>query len=139
MVPERPAPPRQDAGAAAPATPAVPPLKIPFWIECAIRLGKRFVRVAAAAYPPASTELKPRHICGHHLGQPKKHPDKDECCVTCCPECGCEHPAHVDEYWFWLIDAKVLFSRETARLHGRLRRRAEFLLRPDHAGFHPVA
>ncbi len=111
MVPERPAPPKQDAGAAAPATPAVPPLKIPFWIECAIRLGKRFVRVAAAAYPPASTELKPRHVCGHPLGQPKKQPDKDECCVSCCPECGCEHCAYVDEYWFWLIDA-TYFSHQ---------------------------
>ena len=43
----------------------MPALKLPFWIECAIRLGTRFVRVAAAAYPPASTEFGPRHKCEH--------------------------------------------------------------------------
>lgn len=81
--------------------PAKAALKLPFWMECAIRLGGRFVRVAAAAYPPASTPFAPRHEC--HPKDPAK--DK-ECCGGCCEECGCERPAHVDEYYFWLIDSK---------------------------------
>lgn len=93
----------------APRAPATPALKLPFWIECAIRLGTRFIRLAAAAYPPASTQFEPRHEC-HGILDPArkngKHREKEECCVSCCQECGCEHPAHVDEYWFWLIDAK---------------------------------
>ena len=105
MVPEPPA--RRLPGAPVavpPAAPAVPALKLPFWIECAIRLGTRFVRVAAAAYPPASTQFRPRHECEHdakHRGKQDK-----ECCDTCCRECGCEHPAYLDEYYFWLIDSR---------------------------------
>jgi hypothetical protein len=72
--------------------------KLPFWMETAIRLGTRFIRVAAAAYPPASTRFEPRHEC-------RPAASDRECCVTCCQECGCEHPARVDEYYFWLIDA----------------------------------
>jgi hypothetical protein len=82
--------------------------QLPFWIECAIRLGTRFIRLAAAAYPPASTEFEPWHVCHDTMnaaGKQGKQAQKDECCVSCCKECGCEHPAHVDEYWFWLIDA----------------------------------
>jgi hypothetical protein len=88
----------------APPTPAA--LKLPFWMECAIRLGTRFIRVAAAAYPPASTEFEPRHTCDDHAPGSDPQGKKEECCVTCCPECGCEHPARVDEYYFWLVDAE---------------------------------
>jgi hypothetical protein len=105
MVPE---PKRKEANPVAanpvaiPAAPATPALRLPFWLECAIRLGGRFVRVAASAYPPASTPFAPRHECH------PKDPTKDkECCVgCCCEECGCERAAHVDEYYFWLIDSK---------------------------------
>ena len=74
------------AGSGAGATP------LPFWMEAAIRLGMRFYRVAAAGVPPAAMGFEPH----------KKHGGKD--CVSCCQECGCIHPALVDEYYFWLID-----------------------------------
>ncbi len=89
----------------APQPPAPAP-KLPFWMECAIRLGARFVRVAAAKYPPASTEFSPPHRCEHDPNGPERGHKDWECCDTCCAECGCEHPARIDEYYFWLIDAK---------------------------------
>ncbi len=116
MVPEvqGATPPPSPTGVATnvPATvpPPPPPLaaataKLPFWMECAIRLGTRFVRVAAAAYPPAATAFAPRHKCEPEMASGRGDKDK-ECCVTCCEECGCEHPARVDEYYFWLVDAE---------------------------------
>jgi hypothetical protein len=81
-------------------------LKLPFWIEAAIRLGARFVRLAAASYPPASTHFAPRHECRHEDRRLRRGERDRECCETCCERCGCEHPAHVDEYWFWLIDSR---------------------------------
>lgn len=68
--------------------------KIPFWMETAIRLGTRFYRIAAAGIPPAAIPFDPHH----------NHDSKQ--CVSCCHECGCTHPALVDEYYFWLIDGK---------------------------------
>src|SRR5262249_32856180 len=98
------------------AAPAAAPLagevKLPFWMECAIRLGTRFIRVAAAEYPPASAEFEPRHKCHPQATKTGEQSKDKECCVTCCKECGCEHPAHVDEYYFWLIDAEY-FDPET--------------------------
>jgi len=44
---------------------------------------------AAAGVPPAAMEFEPHK--------------KEKCCVECCEECGREHPAFVDEYYFWLI------------------------------------
>jgi hypothetical protein len=105
MVPDTPAPQPPDRDKV-PAASAVTAPKLPFWMECAIRLGTRFVRVAAAGYPPASTEFEPRHTCKHDAGQDSHSQNDKECCVSCCQECGCEHPAHVDEYYFWLVDAK---------------------------------
>ena len=106
MVPDQSAAPSPPGTVAGPVGPGAATSKLPFWMECAIRLGTRFIRVAAAPYPPASTEFEPRHECGDELGHPEKHKKKDECCVSCCKECGCEHPAHVDEYYFWLVEAK---------------------------------
>jgi len=63
---------------------------LPLWIEAAIRLNVRFLRVAAAAEPPASCMFTPRH--------------KDNEAGCCC-ECGKSHPAVVDEYYFWLLDS----------------------------------
>jgi hypothetical protein len=92
-----------------PATPVAPtapsaPAKLPFWMECAIKLGTRFVRVAAAGYSPASTPFEPwkssRPVGTTAAGT------TEECCVDCCAECGCRHPAHVDEYYFWLVDGR---------------------------------
>lgn len=66
--------------------------RLPFWIQAAIRLGTRFVRVAAAGIPPASTGFSPR-----------------EAPVTpgCCDDCGRSHPSTIDEYYFWLADARA--------------------------------
>jgi hypothetical protein len=89
-----------------PVLPTLAAHHLPFWIECAIRLGATFVRVAAAAYPPASTKFEPRHECHGILNKEHRGEKRDECCVTCCKECGCEHPAYIDEYWFWLVDAR---------------------------------
>jgi hypothetical protein len=63
--------------------------EFPFWIEAAVRLGTRFVRVAAAGLAPASNDLSP-------------HKPKDTCCI----ECGKVHATNVDEYYFWLIDSR---------------------------------
>ncbi len=64
---------------------------LPFWIQAAIRLGSRFIRIAAAGEPLASTSFEARH------------PDRE---TGCCVECGKPHPALVDEYYFWLLDAQ---------------------------------
>jgi hypothetical protein len=112
------------AGIAAAPPPPAAKVNLPFWMETAIRLGARFVRVAAAAYPPASTEFEARHECkGSTVPDPatgKEGNGKDkECCTSCCKECGCEHPAHVDEYYFWLIDAKY-FDPETQSVYANI-------------------
>lgn len=90
---------------------APPKAKLPFWMESAIHMGTRFVRVAAAGYPPTSTEFEPRHVCRDDADDREQSKDK-ECCVTCCKECGCEHPHRLDEYYFWLVDAEH-FDQET--------------------------
>jgi hypothetical protein len=61
--------------------------RLPLWLKAAVRLGQRYVRVAAAGIPPASAGFRP---C----------PDGNECC---CP-CDEKHEALVDEYYFWLED-----------------------------------
>jgi hypothetical protein len=67
------------------------PAKLPFWIQAAIRLGTRFIRVAAAGIPPASQAFESRH------------PERE---TGCCVECGKPHPVVVDEYYFWLFDTR---------------------------------
>lgn len=64
---------------------------LPLWIQAAIRLGVRFLRVAAAGEPPAATRFAPWHTEGE---------------AGCCCECGKQHPAVVDEYYFWLLDSR---------------------------------
>ena len=72
-----PAPPPPGVGGFSPAGPPnAPASKFPVWLECAMRLGTRFIRVAAAAYPLASTEFKPWHKCGDELGQAGKDEKK---------------------------------------------------------------
>lgn len=60
--------------------------KVPYWIEAAIRLGKNFVRVAAAGQPPN------RLYCEHHDS-------------ACCEDCNQSHIPMIDEYYFWLVDS----------------------------------
>jgi hypothetical protein len=65
--------------------------RFPLWLEAAIRLGTRFVRIPAAGIPSAATTFTPR-----------EEPDANACCVTC----GCTHPPVIDEYYFWLVDCR---------------------------------
>src|SRR6185503_11840459 len=83
--------------------PASKPL--PLWMEAAIKVGTKFLRIAAAGTPPASTAFE-------------AHTHGAEDCVTCCQECGCEHPALVDEYFFWLILAEIYEPPAPATLSG---------------------
>lgn len=76
------------------------PARLPFWIQAAIRLGVRFVRVAAAAEPPAATGFAPHQPAGES---------------ACCEECGTVHPALVEEYYFWLLDSRF-YSVPTSEL-----------------------
>jgi hypothetical protein len=64
-------------------------------MEAAIRVGTRFWRIAAASTPLGAAEFLPH-----------AHADGVDC-VSCCEECGCEHPLHLDEYYFWLIPGAV--------------------------------
>ena len=88
----RPRQPVDAPGRARPRRAARQPESLPLWMESAIKLGTRFVRVAAAGVPQAALGFAP-----HGAGSPG----------ACCRECGREHPAGVDEYYFWLIDAQV--------------------------------
>ncbi len=76
--------------------------KLPFWIEAAVRLGTRFLRVAAAAVPPASNPFAPRRAAE---------------CGGSCLACGRRHEAVVDELYFWLVDART-FSTNHTDAHG---------------------
>jgi hypothetical protein len=77
--------------ARAAATGAAQPQTLPFWMESAINLGTRFLRIAAAGVPEAALEFLPH-------GKERHHP--------CCRECGCDHPVLVDEYYFWLTNTE---------------------------------
>jgi hypothetical protein len=71
---------------------APPPAKDgtwPYWIEAAIKLGVRFLRIAAAGEPAGACVLQP-------------HQDQGSCCC----ECGEVHPPLVDEYYFWLAKSE---------------------------------
>jgi hypothetical protein len=78
--------------AVAAAAGSTQPESLPLWLESAMKLGTRFVRVAAAGVPQAAFGFVP--YGEEHHG-------------ACCRECGRDHPAGVDEYYFWLIDAQV--------------------------------
>ena len=86
------------------ASPESKPL--PLWMEAAIKVGTKFLRIAAAGVPPASSAFEPHTRSGA------------EDCVTCCQECGCSHPALVDEYFFWLIPAEIYEPPAPATLSG---------------------
>lgn len=79
---------------------------LPLWMEAAIKVGTKFLRIAAAGMPPASAAFEPHTRSG------------TVDCVTCCQECGCSHPALVDEYFFWLIPAEIYEPPAPATLSG---------------------
>ncbi|MGF6201732.1 neuraminidase-like domain-containing protein [Pseudomonas laurylsulfatiphila] len=64
--------------------------QLPLWIQAAVRLGTRFLRVAAAGEPPATSTFVLR----------------EKAASTCCAECGRVHPPVVDEYYFWLVKSE---------------------------------
>ena len=64
---------------------------LPFWLESAMKLGTRFLRIAAGGVPAAGLRFAP------HMDEPRD---------GCCCECGQNHPILVDEYYFWLVDAR---------------------------------
>jgi hypothetical protein len=61
---------------------------LPLWVSAAVRLGARFVRVAAAYKPPGIPYL----------------PKEDE--IECRCKCGGDNHTLMDEYYFWLQDAR---------------------------------
>ena len=63
--------------------------QLTFWLETAQRLGKGYIRIAAAGIPPAELRM--------HC--------KD---VSCCSDCGHENYVPVDEYYFWLLNSTFL-------------------------------
>ncbi|MFM0258419.1 Tc toxin subunit A-related protein [Paraburkholderia sediminicola] len=67
------------------------PTSVPLWMESAMKLGTRFVRIAAAGVPQAWSGFEPHHEARR---------------TGCCRECGCDHPMLVDEYYFWLVDTQ---------------------------------
>ncbi|WP_260955701.1 Tc toxin subunit A-related protein [Pseudomonas citri] len=64
--------------------------QLPLWIQAAVRLGTRFLRIAAAGEPPATSAY----------ALPEK------ALSTCCTQCGRMHPPVMDEYYFWLVDSE---------------------------------
>ncbi len=66
---------------------------LPLWLQSAIRMGENFVRVAAAGTPAAATPFAP-------------HGSTRENCVSCCHQCGGDHPPGIDEYYFWLVEGE---------------------------------
>ena len=60
---------------------------VPLWIRSAVRLGTRFLRVAASSVAP---------------GVPYELPGD----VYSCCECKRDHPPILDEYYFWLEDGR---------------------------------
>jgi hypothetical protein len=77
---------------------------IPLWIQSAVKLGARFVTVAASSLPVA---------------MPYENPGDKE---ICCSQCGTEHPPVIDEYYFWLhytgcFDPKDAPAPQDADLH----------------------
>jgi Tc toxin complex TcA C-terminal TcB-binding domain len=77
--------------ATSPSWLAAGPQPLPLWMESAIALGTRFVRVAAAGMPGAALGFSSH-------GDPPRG--------ACCDECGREHPFVMDEYYFWLTDTR---------------------------------
>jgi hypothetical protein len=73
------------------ATGSAQPQQLPFWMESAMKLGTRFLRIAAAGIPQAALAFVP------HRDEPES---------ACCRECGCHHPVLIDEYYFWLINTE---------------------------------
>lgn len=81
-----------------PPTTQAGPSDLPLWFQAAVRLGAKFIRVAAAGIPSASATLEPK--CGSSESS------------ACCSACGKTHPALMDEYYFWIEDTRHYDEQE---------------------------
>lgn len=77
-----------NASTGTPSSSASP--QLPLWLQAAVRLGTRFLRIAAAGEPPATSSFM--------------RPEKTT--SACCAECGRVHPPVMDEYYFWLVNSE---------------------------------
>jgi len=64
--------------------------ELPLLLQAAVRLGTRFLRIAAAGEPSATSSFS---AAGDGVS-------------ACCTECGRVHPPVMDEYYFWLVDSE---------------------------------
>lgn len=64
--------------------------QLPLWLQAAVRLGTRFLRIAAAGEPSASSSFMPPQTTAS----------------PCCCDCGRVHPPVMDEYYFWLVNSE---------------------------------
>lgn len=71
---------------------------LPMWLQAAVRLGTKFIRIAAAGIPPATTTFEPK--CGVSESS------------ACCSVCGEVHPALMDEYYFWIEESQYYDAKE---------------------------
>ena len=90
-APAAPAPGTPESLAQAAAAGAAQPRPLPLWMESAMKLGTRFVRLAAAGPPQAALGFVPHG---------------DDTRGACCHECGRQHPIVADEYYFWLVNTE---------------------------------
>ncbi|MEU9662851.1 neuraminidase-like domain-containing protein [Streptomyces chartreusis] len=74
------------------------PTALPWWVKAPVRLGRRFLRIAAAGDPAASAT--PATLLADDDGS------------SCCSQCGHKHAPVVDEYYFWLEDARVFAPKQ---------------------------
>lgn len=81
-------PPATNGSSGTPATAASP--QLPLWLQAAVRLGTRFLRIAAAGEPPATSSFMP----------------SGNTTSVCCADCGRVHPPVMDEYYFWLVNSE---------------------------------
>ena len=80
----------EPATASTGTSPSTASPQLPLWLQAAVRLGTRFLRIAAAGEPPATSSFMP--------------PEKST--SACCAECGHVHPPVIDEYYFWLVNSE---------------------------------
>lgn len=64
--------------------------QLPLWLQAAVRLGTRFLRIAAAGEPSATSLFMPVANASS----------------PCCCDCGRVHPPVMDEYYFWLVNSE---------------------------------
>ena len=76
-------------------------IDIPMWLQGAIRLGTKFIRVAAASKPPSITSFEPK------CNAATRHP--------CCNICNKIHPTLIDEYYFWTEKSEFYNTDEVSK------------------------